>query len=150
MKRTGMTRSLDTLGRIVIPMEIRNSMGIEISEPLEFYMDVEERFMGIGKYSSGVSCNLCNSFQDLTYFKSLLLCEQCILDLKGNVGVSPIPAPVVKEPAYKGKKINRRSTKELVESLRRLVREHPTAKQSEYAERLGVSQGRISQLKKLL
>ncbi|MGW9530288.1 AbrB/MazE/SpoVT family DNA-binding domain-containing protein [Paenibacillus terrae] len=149
MKRTGMTRPLDTLGRIVIPMEIRNSMGIEIGEPLEFYMDIEKGFMGIGKYSSGVSCNLCNSFQDLTYFKSLLLCKQCILDLKGNVGVSPIPAPVVKEPTCKAKKVNR-STQELVESLRRLIREHPTAKQSEHAKRLGVSQGRISQLKKLL
>jgi transcriptional pleiotropic regulator of transition state genes len=30
------------------------------------------------------------------------------------------------------------------------MREHPTAKQGEYAEWLGVSQGRISQLKKLL
>ncbi|MDQ0494065.1 AbrB/MazE/SpoVT family DNA-binding domain-containing protein [Paenibacillus brasilensis] len=149
MKRTGMTRSLDTLGRIVIPMEIRNSMGIKIGEPLEFFMNVEKGFMGIGKYSSGVSCNLCNSFQDLTYFNSLLLCKQCILDLKGNVGVSPIPAPVVKQPMYKEKKVNR-STQELVESLRRLVREHPAAKQNEYAKRLGVSQGRISQLKKLL
>ncbi|WP_068497681.1 AbrB/MazE/SpoVT family DNA-binding domain-containing protein [Paenibacillus kribbensis] len=150
MKRTGMTRRLDTLGRIVIPMEIRNTVGIEIGEPLEFYMDIEQGFMGIGKYSSGVSCNLCKSFQDLTYFKGLLLCKQCILDLKGNVGISPIPAPVVKEPTYKEKKVKRRSSQELIESLKRLMREHPTAKQNEYAKWLGVSQGRISQLKKLL
>ncbi|AJW69105.1 regulator [Paenibacillus polymyxa E681] len=38
----------------------------------------------------------------------------------------------------------------MLKSLRQLIREHPEAKQNQYAEWLGVSQGRISQLKKLL
>nr|WP_290404723.1 hypothetical protein [Paenibacillus polymyxa] len=38
----------------------------------------------------------------------------------------------------------------LVEHLRSLIREHPTAKQGEHAEWIGVSHSRISQLKKLL
>lgn len=143
-----MTRPLDTLGRIVIPKEIRASMGIGIGEPLEFYMDVESGFMSIGKYS-GVSCKLCHSADNLTYFKSSLLCKQCILDLKGNVGVSPIPVPAAKEPTHKENKGIRSSSQQMVESLRKLMREHPKAKQGEYAEWLGVSQGRISQLKKL-
>ncbi|WP_431091127.1 AbrB/MazE/SpoVT family DNA-binding domain-containing protein [Paenibacillus sp. 8b26] len=150
MKRTGMTRPLDSLGRIVIPMEIRNTMGIEINEPLEFYVDTEPGFIGLGKYSNGTSCKLCSSAQDLSYFKSSLLCKQCILDLKGNVGVTSIPVPAVKEePASKEHKLHR-STLQLLKSLRKLMREHPKAKQSEYAEWLGVSQARISQIKKLL
>ncbi|MDQ0495021.1 AbrB/MazE/SpoVT family DNA-binding domain-containing protein [Paenibacillus brasilensis] len=144
MKSTGMTRPLDTLGRIVIPIEIRNTMGIEIGEPLEFFMDVEQGFMGLGKYSNGTSCKLCNSTQDLSYFKSSLLCKHCILDLKGNVGVTPIPVTPKEEHKV------RRSTLQLLKSLRKLMREHPGAKQSEYAEWLGVSQGRISQITKLL
>lgn len=44
MKNTGMTRPLDQLGRIVIPIEIRNTIGIEIGDPLEFYMDEEKKF----------------------------------------------------------------------------------------------------------
>ncbi|MEC0234518.1 AbrB/MazE/SpoVT family DNA-binding domain-containing protein [Paenibacillus kribbensis] len=148
MKRTGMTRPLDTLGRIVIPKEIRASMGIEIGDPLEFYLDTESGFMGVGKYN-GLSCKLCNSTQDLSYFKSSLLCKQCILDMKGNVGVSPVPTPAVKEPAYKEHKVHR-SSLQLLKSLQQLMREYPKAKQSEYAVWLGVSQGRISQLKKLL
>ncbi|WP_348622564.1 AbrB/MazE/SpoVT family DNA-binding domain-containing protein [Paenibacillus polymyxa] len=148
MKRTGMTRPLDTLGRIVIPKEIRNSMGIDVGEPLEFYIDAESGFMGMRKYR-GISCNLCNSAQALNYFKDLLLCRQCILDLKGNVGVSPIPVNSDKDSENRNKKVNR-SSEQLVESLRKLVCEHPKARQSEYAKWLGVSQGRISQLKKLL
>ncbi|APB72754.1 regulator [Paenibacillus polymyxa] len=147
MKNTGMKRPLDTLGRIVIPIEIRNTTGIEIGDPLEFYMDNEKGFLGIGKYN-GISCKLCNSAQDLSYFKSSLLCRQCILEMKGNVGVTLIPTPPVREKP-KESRIHR-STLQLLKGLRQLVKEHPKAKQSEYAEWLGVSQGRISQLKKLL
>ncbi|QNV55899.1 hypothetical protein GMA19_01051 [Paenibacillus polymyxa E681] len=86
----------------------------------------------------------------LKLFQHSFLCKKCINDLKGNIGVSPLPVPVVKEPACKEKNAHRSSSQHLVEKLRKLMREHPTAKQGEYAERLGVSQGRISQLKKLL
>lgn len=143
-----MSRPLDSLGRIVIPIEIRTSMGIDIGEPLEFYIDVEKGFMGIGKYSYGTSCKLCNSIQDLSYFKSSLLCKQCIFDLKGNVGVTSTPV-VTEEPANKENKVHR-STLQLLKMLRKLMLEHPGAKQSEYAKWLGVSQARISQMKKLL
>lgn len=34
-KAVGITRRLDELGRIVIPMEIRKNLNIEIREPLE-------------------------------------------------------------------------------------------------------------------
>ncbi len=149
LKNTGMTRPLDTLGRIVIPKEMRNSMEIKTGDPIEFYVDIETGFLSMRKYI-GVSCNLCSSTQDLTYFKDSFLCKTCILNLKGNIGVSPIPVPVVKEPAYKEKRANRSSSQYWVEKLKRLMHEHPTAKQGEYAEWLGVSHGRISQLKKLL
>ncbi|WKL04223.1 AbrB/MazE/SpoVT family DNA-binding domain-containing protein [Paenibacillus amylolyticus] len=36
MKRTGMKRSLDRLGRIVLPKEMRDTMEIHIGDPLEF------------------------------------------------------------------------------------------------------------------
>ncbi|MBE0342073.1 AbrB/MazE/SpoVT family DNA-binding domain-containing protein, partial [Paenibacillus sp. 28ISP30-2] len=146
LKNTGMTRPLDTLGRIVVPKEMRASMGIKAGDPLEFYLDVETGFLSMRKYI-GVACNLCSSVKDLTYFRDSFLCKKCILDLKGNIGVSQIPAPAVKEP-YKEKRANRSSSKKLAAQLRRLMSEHPTAKQGDYAKWLGVSQGRISQLKK--
>ncbi|MMZ56866.1 Transition state regulatory protein AbrB [compost metagenome] len=147
MKNTGMTRPLDQLGRIVIPIEIRTTTGIEVGDPLEFYMDEEKGFLGIGKYN-GVSCRLCNAAQDLSYFKNSLLCRQCIIEMKGNVGVTLTPAPPIKEKPKESRV--HRPTLQLLRDLRQLIREHPEAKQSEYAKSLGVSQGRISQLKKLL
>ncbi|MBZ6441515.1 transcriptional pleiotropic regulator of transition state genes [Paenibacillus jamilae] len=83
MKNTGMTRPLDTLGRIVIPKELRNSMGIQAGESLEFYLDVETGLLSMRKYI-GVCCHLCYSVQDLSYFRDSFLCKKCIHDLKGN------------------------------------------------------------------
>lgn len=39
MKATGMIRKVDDLGRVVIPKEIRRSMGIKEGEPLEIYLE---------------------------------------------------------------------------------------------------------------
>lgn len=39
MKVTGIVRRVDDLGRIVIPKEIRRSLGVREGEPLEFYLD---------------------------------------------------------------------------------------------------------------
>ena len=39
MRATGIVRRVDDLGRIVIPKEIRRSMGIKEGEPLEIYLE---------------------------------------------------------------------------------------------------------------
>ena len=39
MKATGIIRRVDDLGRVVIPREIRRSMGIREGEPLEIYLE---------------------------------------------------------------------------------------------------------------
>ena len=39
MKATGIIRRVDDLGRVVIPREIRRSMGIREGEPLEIFID---------------------------------------------------------------------------------------------------------------
>lgn len=41
MKATGIARRIDDLGRVVIPKEIRKSMGIREGDPLEIYTDHE-------------------------------------------------------------------------------------------------------------
>ena len=42
MKKTGITRKLDELGRIVIPKEIRNNFHIEEGDQIEFYLNNDE------------------------------------------------------------------------------------------------------------
>lgn len=39
MKATGIVRRVDDLGRVVIPREIRKSMGIQDGEPLEIFTE---------------------------------------------------------------------------------------------------------------
>jgi len=39
MKATGIVRRVDELGRVVIPIEMRNQFGIAIKDPLEIYVD---------------------------------------------------------------------------------------------------------------
>lgn len=50
MKCTGITRRVDDLGRIVIPKEIRNTLEIRESEPLEIFVDTEEQMVCFKKY----------------------------------------------------------------------------------------------------
>ena len=39
MKSTGIVRRVDELGRVVIPIEIRNKFGIAEKDPIEIYVD---------------------------------------------------------------------------------------------------------------
>lgn len=39
MKSTGIVRKVDELGRVVIPIELRRTLGIEEKDPLEIYID---------------------------------------------------------------------------------------------------------------
>ena len=50
MKATGIVRRIDDLGRIVIPKEIRRTLRIRESDPLEIYTDREGEII-LKKYS---------------------------------------------------------------------------------------------------
>ena len=39
MKSTGIVRKVDELGRVVIPIEIRNKFDIKEKDPIEIYVD---------------------------------------------------------------------------------------------------------------
>ena len=45
MKSTGMTRKIDNLGRIVIPIELRRTLGINLQDALEIFVDGEHVIM---------------------------------------------------------------------------------------------------------
>ena len=50
MKATGIVRRIDDLGRIVIPKEIRRTLHIRESDPLEIFTDREGQII-LKKYS---------------------------------------------------------------------------------------------------
>ena len=50
MKATGILRRVDDLGRIVIPREIRRSLGIAEGDPLEIFVDPANDMVCFQKY----------------------------------------------------------------------------------------------------
>ncbi|PEA31022.1 AbrB/MazE/SpoVT family DNA-binding domain-containing protein [Bacillus toyonensis] len=56
MKATGVTRKVDELGRVVIPKELRNTLGIKEKSPLEIFVEGED--IVLQKYQPGGVCAL--------------------------------------------------------------------------------------------
>ena len=73
VKSTGILRKVDELGRIVIPMELRNKLNIEEKDPLEIFVDGSSIILK--KYSS--SCTFCGGEKDLVTFNDKLICSKC-------------------------------------------------------------------------
>lgn len=78
MKSTGMVRKVDELGRIVLPISIRQNMGIEARDSVEIFTD-ENRII-LQKYQS--SCIFCNNADELVYFNDQRICRECLAKLK--------------------------------------------------------------------
>mgnify|MGYP002677073637 CR=1 FL=1 len=75
MKSTGIVRKVDELGRIVLPIEIRKNMDIEI------FVD-DERII-LKKYQP--SCIFCGNADNVTYYKGKLVCLDCIAELRTSL-----------------------------------------------------------------
>ncbi|ASS98383.1 transition state regulator Abh [Geobacillus thermocatenulatus] len=54
MKATGVVRKLDQLGRIVIPMELRRTLDINIKDSLEIFLDGD--CIVLQKYKPDMTC----------------------------------------------------------------------------------------------
>ena len=77
MKSTGIVRRLDELGRIVIPIEIRNKFNISERDPIEIYVDGSNIILS--KYES--SCIFCGNTKNLKEFKDKNICNLCLKKL---------------------------------------------------------------------
>lgn len=77
MKSTGITRPVDALGRVVIPMEIRENLGINTKDLLE--ISVEGDKIVLKKH--GQSCVFCGSSDDLVIFEDKKVCKKCLINL---------------------------------------------------------------------
>ena len=77
MKSTGIVRKVDELGRVVIPIEIRNQFKIAEKDPLEIY--VNDSSIILKKYEP--NCIFCDSTDDLVEYKGKLVCKKCSKEL---------------------------------------------------------------------
>ena len=77
MKSTGIIRRVDELGRVVIPIELRNKFGIAEKDPIEIY--VEGSTIILKKYEP--NCIFCGNSKNLIEHKGKFVCEKCIKQL---------------------------------------------------------------------
>jgi AbrB family transcriptional regulator, transcriptional pleiotropic regulator of transition state genes len=62
MKSTGIVRKVDELGRVVIPIELRRTLGIAEKDALEIYVD-DERII-LKKYKPNMTCQVTGEVSD--------------------------------------------------------------------------------------
>ncbi|QMV44441.1 AbrB/MazE/SpoVT family DNA-binding domain-containing protein [Cohnella cholangitidis] len=82
MKATGIVRRFDGLGRIVVPKEIRRTMGVANTDPVEFF--VEGDVVMIRKYAPG--CTFCGSLVDLSTHWDKPICRKCTQEMAQRGG----------------------------------------------------------------
>lgn len=80
MKSTGIVRRIDELGRIVLPVELRRTLGLDVHEPVEVF--VEEDSIILRKYQP--NCIFCGSSKNVTHFRSKGICLECRRQLKSE------------------------------------------------------------------
>nr|WP_277998207.1 AbrB/MazE/SpoVT family DNA-binding domain-containing protein [Zhaonella formicivorans] len=73
IKSTGIVRKVDELGRVVIPIELRRTLGIDEKDALEIYVDHEKIILK--KYEP--ACVFCGNAEDVHNFKGKNVCRQC-------------------------------------------------------------------------
>lgn len=78
MKSTGMVRKIDELGRIVMPAEIRQTLGLQVRDAMEIYIDGDR--IVLKKYQP--SCIFCTNVEGLVTFGDKRICPQCLSKLK--------------------------------------------------------------------
>ena len=77
MKSTGIVRKIDPLGRIVIPIELRNSLKINNNSELEIFIEKDQ--IVLRKYND--RCYLCGKCNELIIFRNKKVCKTCISEL---------------------------------------------------------------------
>ncbi len=80
MKSTGIVRKVDSLGRMVIPIELRRTLEIETKDPLEIY--VENDKIILQKYEP--ACTFCDNTEDTKDFKGKIICSDCLESLSSD------------------------------------------------------------------
>lgn len=73
MKATGIVRRVDELGRVVIPIELRNKFDIQVKDPIEIFVDGTS--IVLKKYEP--NCIFCGNSKNLISHNDKLVCSKC-------------------------------------------------------------------------
>lgn len=79
MHDTGIVRRVDDLGRIVIPMELRRTLGINVKDPLAIFVEGERIILTKHKDA----CAICGSTDsNMKNVGSRQICSSCVDNIR--------------------------------------------------------------------
>jgi transcriptional pleiotropic regulator of transition state genes len=92
VKSIGMSRKVDDLGRIVLPVELRRQLGIRAGDELDIAVDGVTVLL----HKIESRCVFCDSVDSLRGYRDKQICGNCVTELSSPVGaVPPQPAPSI-------------------------------------------------------
>ena len=91
MKSTGIVRKVDELGRVVLPMELRRTLGIAEKDALEIYVHAEKIILK--RYEP--ACVFCNNASDIQVFHGKNVCRECATAIGKAVDVTSVDSKVI-------------------------------------------------------
>ena len=74
MKSIGIVRNIDMLGRIVIPIELRNYLNIESGDAIEIFAEQDRIILKTHEQS----CLFCKSEENIKLHIDKPICQDCI------------------------------------------------------------------------
>ncbi|SHF06333.1 transcriptional pleiotropic regulator of transition state genes [Seinonella peptonophila] len=88
LKSTGIVRKVDELGRVVIPIELRRTLGIGEKDALEIYVDGER--IVLKKYEP--ACIFTGEVDETIRYKNKVVSKKCIEEMYDLLNTEKIPA----------------------------------------------------------
>jgi transcriptional pleiotropic regulator of transition state genes len=80
MHDTGIVRRVDDLGRIVIPMELRRTLGIHVKDPMAIFVEGDRIILQ--KHRD--VCAICGSPEEIADVKGRPVCAECVSTIKSK------------------------------------------------------------------
>lgn len=80
MKSTGIVRRLDSVGRLVLPIELRKTLNLDNNDAVEIFTEGESIILK--KFQR--SCVFCQDPEDLIEFKGKCICPNCYKTIVNN------------------------------------------------------------------
>jgi len=83
MKATGVVRRVDELGRVVLPIELRKTLNINVRDSLEFFVSSDS--IVLKKYEP--ACTFTGSAIELFDFHGRRVCKEAIVEMAQMAGL---------------------------------------------------------------
>lgn len=79
MRNSGYVRQIDSLGRLVLPIDLRKALCVQSGDSVEIFLDGDNKRVVLQKYNPPIpTCIFCGSQKDISNFKNQNVCKACL------------------------------------------------------------------------